>query len=119
MTFSLTDAENANTDPTKITDPSTDPTDDHSSEAVDNQPVRGGTEGGEDRRNLRVKDSVDCDGDSAASSPEDPEESAPRDFSAMSTDDSDQDLHAPLPQTAFSAASSENVDKWPGSNLLL
>ncbi|XP_050735436.1 protein scribble homolog isoform X4 [Eriocheir sinensis] len=111
MTFSLTDAENANTDPTETTDPGTDPTDDHTSEAIDNQPARGSTEGGEDRGSLRVKHSVDCDGDSAASSPEDPEESVPRDFSAMSTDDSDQDLHAPLPQTAFSAASSENVDK--------
>lgn len=111
MTFSLTDAENANTDPTETTDPSTNATDDRAGEAIDNQPARGSTKGEEDRGRLRVKDSVDCDGDSAASSPEDPEESAPGDFSAMSTDESDQDLHAPLPQTTDAASSSENADK--------
>lgn len=111
MTFSLTDAENANTDPTETTDPNADMTEDRTSEAIDNQLAIGSTEGEEDRGNPRVKGSVDCDGDSPASSPEDPEESAPRDFSAMSTDDSDQDLHTPLPQTAFSATSSENIDK--------
>lgn len=105
MTLSLTDAENANTDPTETTDPSTDSrTQDHSS--VDNEPAKSSIEGEEKRGNLRVGNSVDCDGDSAASSPEDPEESAPGDFAAMSTDDSDQDLHIPLPQTA---SSDENI----------
>lgn len=98
MTFSLTDAENANTDTAMTTDPSADTVQNNTSETIDNQP-RGNTEGEKDRGSLTVK--VDCDGHSSASTPEDPEEQAHGDFSAMSTDDSDQDfLHTLLPQAA-------------------
>uniref|UniRef100_A0A0P4W1M2 PDZ domain-containing protein n=1 Tax=Scylla olivacea TaxID=85551 RepID=A0A0P4W1M2_SCYOL len=101
MTLSLTDAENANTDPTETTDPTTDSkTQDHMSDACDNQPAKSTIEGEENRGNIRTRDSVNYDGDSTASSPEDPEESVTGDFAAMSTDDSDHDLHIPLPHTS-------------------
>lgn len=110
MTFSLTDAENANMDTTETTDPGTDTSRDNTSKALDNQPpARGSAEREEDRGSCTVK--VGSEGDSAATSPEDPEGQVPGDFSAMSTDDSDQDLHTSLPQNASSAASSENRDK--------
>ncbi|KAK8394988.1 hypothetical protein O3P69_006032 [Scylla paramamosain] len=101
MTLSLTDAENANTDPTETIDPTTDSkTQDHMSDACDNQPAKSTIEGEENRGNIRTRDSVNYDGDSTASSPEDPEESVTGDFAAMSTDDSDHDLHIPLPHTS-------------------
>lgn len=100
MTLSLTDAENANTDPTETTDPTPDSrTQDHTSDTCDNQPAKS-TNKEENRGNIRPRDSVNYDGDSTASSPEEPEESVTGDFAAMSTDDSDHDLHIPLPQTS-------------------
>lgn len=100
MTLSLTDAENANTDPTETTDPTPDSrTQDHTSDTCDNQPAKS-TNKEENRGNIRTRDSVNYDGDSTVSSPEDHEESVTGDFAAMSTDDSDHDLHIPLPQTS-------------------
>ena len=101
MTLSLTDAENANTDQTETTDLSADTrTQQHQlSDTYDNEPQKTTIEGEATRRNVCVRDSVNCDGDSIVSSPEDHLESVTGDFTAMSTDDSDQDLHIPLPQT--------------------
>ncbi|XP_045119901.1 protein lap4-like isoform X14 [Portunus trituberculatus] len=101
MTLSLTDAENANTDPTETTDPTTDSrTQDHASDTCDNQPAKSTNKRKENQGNIQTRDSVNYDGDSTASSPEDPEESVTGDFAAMSTDDSDHDLHIPLPQNS-------------------